>query len=313
MEINILHLSDIHIETKSEASIYLSQLEADLIKELGITILHYLVISGDIGNKSLETEYLAACELIDGLISRFSLNKEQVVIVPGNHDINWDISEDAYYFVKNSILPDHLPRGKYVEAGNVGILLRDDALYKKRFDNFSRYLYERIYSHRYPMEYDKQGIIFSNEHDKILFLSLNSCWGIDHHEQYRSRSSINMNALSNSLKSIIDEQYNDWLKIAVWHHPVIGSESISNNELLEQLSVHAFQICMHGHIHQAQKSFYDYDPKRKIHIIGAGTFGAPVKEQVSGIPLQYNLLKYDLNQKLITIETRKKERAGVTS
>ncbi len=28
-------------------------------------------------------------------------------------------------------------------------------------------------------------------------------------------------------------------------------------------------------------------------IVGAGTFGAPASEQVTGIPLQYNLLTFD--------------------
>jgi hypothetical protein len=67
-------------------------------------------------------------------------------------------------------------------------------------------------------------------------------------------------------------------------------------------------ICLHGHIHEAQQGFYHYDDRRSIHIVGAGTFGAPAHEQVAGIPLQYNLLSFDPTTAEMTVNTRKKER-----
>ncbi|HLC15513.1 MAG TPA: hypothetical protein VJL89_04735, partial [Thermodesulfovibrionia bacterium] len=69
---------------------------------------------------------------------------------------------------------------------------------------------------------------------------------------------------------------------------------------------HRFQVCLHGHIHEAQKKFYDYDNTRGIHIIGAGTFSAPAHEQVTGIPHQYNLLVCESGK--IKLYTRKKEK-----
>ncbi|MCP4685388.1 MAG: hypothetical protein GY867_08060, partial [bacterium] len=49
--IHILHLSDIHLENESQARVYRTQLESDLIQELGVKRLEYLVISGDIVNR----------------------------------------------------------------------------------------------------------------------------------------------------------------------------------------------------------------------------------------------------------------------
>jgi hypothetical protein len=139
-----------------------------------------------------------------------------------------------------------------------------------------------------------------------LFLALNSCWELDHH--YRQRASVNMQALARALDRLQGDQYDGWLKTAVWHHPVTGKEMM-NDEFLELLAVHDFQICMHGHIHEAIEQFHKYDDKRNVHIVGAGTFGAPVREQVTGIPLQYNLLVIDLQKKRVTVETRKKDKA----
>ena len=171
---------------------------------------------------------------------------------------------------------------------------------------FSTQFYKKVYSgNEYPVDYAEQVKIIEQPKDKMLFLALNSCWQIDHH--FRQRAGINMDALTRALDRLQDGEYDDWLKIAVWHHPVTGKEMM-NDEFLELLSVHKFQICMHGHIHEAMEGFYKYDDRRGIHIIGAGTFGAPTKEQVPGIPLQYNLLTFDPDERTITVNTRKKEK-----
>ncbi len=303
----ILHLSDIHLGDEIEANKYRMQLETDLKHELKINKLEYLVISGDIGNYSTKDEYKAAFVFIDKLIKHFGLDSNRVIIVPGNHDLNWDLAEKAYNFVSSRKLSEPLPEGRFIPAGKPGVLLRDEEAYRKRFVNFNEYLYSKVHRGQiYPYEYAEQGILHLNPHDRILFLALNSCWEIDHH--YTNRYSINMEALVHAFDQLTNGNYDNWLKIAVWHHPVSGREMM-NDDFLQLLSVHNFQICMHGHIHEAQEGFYKYDSNRGLHIIGAGTFGAPVKEQMPGIPLQYNLLKFDPEEGTITVETRKKEKS----
>lgn len=307
--IHILHLSDIHLGTIRDARKYCTQLETDLIKNLNISKLEYLVISGDIASFSIKEEYEAAAEMIGNLIKQFKLDPNRIIIVPGNHDLNWELSKKAYLFSPKDQLPNPLPEGGYIPAGDAGALLRNDDLYQQRFVNFGEHFYEKVSSNQYPLDYRKQGILYLYPDDRILFLSLNSSWEIDHYESHHERASINIDALPNALSQLMDNKYDGWLKIAVWHHPVTGPEMMKNVEFLEQLAVHGFQICMHGHIHEASENFYNYDSKRCIHIVGAGTFGAPKREQVTGIPLQYNLLILDPKNQRIIVETRKKEKA----
>lgn len=275
-------------------------------RELGIHHLEYLVISGGIADKSTPEEYKAAFELVDGLAKRFGLDHGRIVIVPGNHDLSWDISADSYNYVPQHKLPGKLT-DEYIPAEGVGALHRDSALYSQRFAHFNAHFYKKIYGGgtQYPMEYDDQAILQMMTNDRIVFLALNSSWNIDHH--YRTRASINMEALSKALDQLQDDKFNNWLKIAVWHHPVTGQEMM-RDDFLQLLTANRFQVCMHGHIHEAQKGFYSYDSDRGIHIIGAGTFGAPAKEQVPGIPLQYNLLALDRESLTTTVHTRKKEK-----
>ena len=304
--IHILHLSDLHFENDTFAEVWRSQLETDLKQELGIPRFEYLVISGDVANYSTEKEYDAAFAMVDGLVKRFGLDASRVVIVPGNHDLNWELSEGAYPFVSKRKLPTPLPEDRHIPAGDAGALLRDDTLYSERFANFNKHFYRRVYSGQdYPSEYADQALFIERPDDKILFLGLNSSWQLDHH--FKSRASIHMPALTRALDRLQDGKYDGWLKVAVWHHPVTGKEMM-NDEFMEQLVVHGFQICLHGHIHEARQGFYHYDDRRRLHIIGAGTFGAPAKEQVTGIPLQYNLLSFDPNTSEMTINTRKKEK-----
>jgi hypothetical protein len=224
--IRILHLSDIHLGTVEQANRYFSQLATDLTRNLNIKQLNYLVISGDIANRSTEEEYDAAFNLVDKLVTRYGLDSNRVVIVPGNHDLNWDLSEAAYPFVAKRKLPNPLPEGRYIEAGSAGALICDEAEYKQRFTYFSDRFYKKVYGKAYPLEYDQQAILHPCPKTKSYSLRLNSCWEIDHH--YRDRAGIHSNAIANAVDQILSENYDDWLKIAVWHHPVNGSESLKN-------------------------------------------------------------------------------------
>jgi formylglycine-generating enzyme required for sulfatase activity len=306
--INILHLSDLNMGTENDAKKDGFQLETDLTVELGIEKLDYVVISGDVARHSVPESYQAAIGLVKGLMSRFSLDPKRIVVVPGIHDITQEISERSYSFVYKRHLPERLPEGKYIPAGDLGALLRDEESYKQRFANFSAYFYKPLYGRGYPLEYDEQAVLFENLQDGILFLALNSCWEIDHH--FQDRSGINLTALANVLSQKKGDGSEGYLKIAVCHHPVEGPAMMRNVEFMEQLSVHGFKVLMHGHIHEARQGFYHYDKYRCIHVIGAGTFGALPADQLLGVPLQYNLLRFDQKEQTITVETRKKEKPG---
>ncbi|MBT8421302.1 MAG: metallophosphoesterase, partial [Gammaproteobacteria bacterium] len=303
----ILHLSDLHLEDEAFANICRTQLETDLRQALKIKRLNYLVLSGDITHRATETEYRAAFGMVDALVKRFGLDGSRVVVVPGNHDMNRKQSKAAYPFVDEDDLPPKLPEGRYIPAGDTGARVRDDEKYRQRFAPFDEHFYRHVCGQKYPLDEAEQSLFVERPEDRILFLGLSSSWNLDHH--FKDRASINMQALGRALDRLGEGngKYDGWLKIAVFHHPVMGKEMM-DDEFMELLAVHGFQICLHGHIHEAMEGFHKYDDNRSVKIIGAGTFGAPAKEQVSGIPLQYNLLTLDPQTGEMTVNTRKKER-----
>jgi HEAT repeat protein/3',5'-cyclic AMP phosphodiesterase CpdA len=305
---HILHLSDLHFGTPDQANHWSNQLAADLYNDINISHLDALILSGDIANYSTEEEYKAAEQFLHNLRQDFPLNPEQIILVPGNHDLNWKLAKKAYKLIDRDDYDGELKDGHYIEESASVIRVRDEEDYKQRFAHFSQF-YETLKQKPYPLDYDQQATLDHLPEQNLLILGLNSAWQLDHH--YKTRASINTNALSNALTQIRrNPDYKNSLKIAVWHHPLDSAweDRITDQGFLEQLAVNGFRFFLHGHIHKAETSLFRYDMStngRKLDRICAGTFGAPVREWVPGYPLQYNLLKIADNQ--LTVYTRRRE------
>ncbi|NEN96837.1 MAG: hypothetical protein F6K50_15250 [Moorea sp. SIO3I7] len=305
--IYILHLSDLHITTPDEAKNWSNQLAQDLTQDLKIPHLDALILSGDIGNESTPQEYKAAQHFLDNFRKDFPLDRKQIVLVPGNHDLNWELATEAYELCDRTKDHDKLQDSDYIKVTDQVIRVRDEAKYQQRFAHFSQF-YQAIKGQPYPLDYREQGIIDHFPDQKLLILGLNSAWQLDHH--FTDRASIHPNALTKALSEIRNSDYGKCLKIAVWHHPLNsnGSDRIIDQGFIEQLAQAGFRLFLHGHIHKAETSLFRYDLSpggRKLNGICAGTFGAPTLELRTGYPWQYNLLKINGNQ--LTVRTRRRE------
>ena len=313
----ILHLSDLHFGTQQDANRWYGQLTDDLrgllsqLESNQSPHLDALIISGDIANKSLPEEYKAAERFINRLLPEFGLQRHQIVIVPGNHDLNWDSSKKAYEIIQResyegSLDDEDILNKDIIVDGNF-VLVPKQEEYEERFKHFSNF-YENVIAKPYPRQYRQQYELRHFPDQNLLILGLNSAWKLNHHENYRSRASINPDVVENALDKINHTPtYRDSkLKIAVWHHPLYSphEDRIKDHGFMQRLATNNFRLAFHGHIHRANAEDYKYNLAQQIDIIAAGTFGAPVKQWVPGYPLQYNLLKWQDN--ILTVYTRKR-------
>jgi 3',5'-cyclic AMP phosphodiesterase CpdA len=62
----------------------------------GIPPVDLVVLSGDVTERGLWSEFEQALLFIDSLCAATGLDRDHVVVVPGNHDVNWALSE-AYF------------------------------------------------------------------------------------------------------------------------------------------------------------------------------------------------------------------------
>lgn len=304
---HVLHLSDLHFSSPEQAIAWQSQLASDLKHELGVSSLSALVVSGDIANTAEPAQYETASRFLQELGGEFGLTPQQIVLVPGNHDVGWKQSKRAYIPMRRDdhegpLDPTtHISDGRYIE-------LRDDSSYKLRFESFAKF-YEAVRTEDYPLEYSDQATIHHFPEQDLLFVGMNSAWHIDHH--FKERVGLHPGAVSRALSQIrTTPDYATCVKFAVFHHPPEQFQESAGFDasVLEQLVQAGFQFVMHGHIHAAKNDLFRYDRSvagRKLEILGAGTFGAPTHELRHGYPFQYQLL--DITSRTLTVHTRRRE------
>jgi calcineurin-like phosphoesterase family protein len=95
----ILHLSDLHFgpNNKYQQKTLVPDTPKSngldvLIKDIAKTInrqVDFVIISGDLTCSSEPNEFNAASEFLVALSSKLNIQKEKILIVPGNHDIKW--------------------------------------------------------------------------------------------------------------------------------------------------------------------------------------------------------------------------------
>ncbi len=150
--------------------------------------------------------------------------------------------------------------------------------------------------------------------NRLQFLAMNSCWEID--EFFPDRSGIHQGALSRGIeradKQIQEARKNGELsddanvfRIAAWHHPVTGNEKIKDDAFMDRLRQAGFKLCVHGHVHEDRADIYGYlHPERKLFVVGAGSFGAPVNDRPESTPRLYNVLELFSDHSKIHVHTR---------
>ena len=282
----LLHLSDLHLCDEDSMKKHYFHLKLDLKKNFEIEKLDYLIISGDVSDRPVESMYQTAVTFVKNLIAEFEVPAGHVILIPGNHDCDREVSKECY--------------------GKKGTAVTDQKKYNDRYLKYSQNFYQPIIGRPYPMEPEKQFEDYIFEEDNLCFLGLNSCWQIDHSNT--DRSSICMEAVMESGTIWCDAK--DYAKIAVWHHPLSGEGAIKETTFMETLANAGFRACFHGHVHEAKNELFSYDAARNIRMVGAGTFGAVREERGDGIPRQYNMIEFDKEKRLLTVHTRKREKDG---
>ena len=105
--IGIIHLSDLHFSSEADILLKREDLLFQALKDnfLSCTSL-YIVISGDIANAGKKEEYEIALNLFstleERLKQRYPETKISFIIVPGNHDCDFDLdTQDRINSVRN--------------------------------------------------------------------------------------------------------------------------------------------------------------------------------------------------------------------
>lgn len=120
---SIIHISDLHIshykdsngdsierkdimsffsteKDDTETNAYLDKIISH-IKTNNVGEEFYLIVTGDLTDKGLKEEFEKGTEILNKICEELKIPKNKVLIVPGDHDVNWDDCKNAYAKIAN--------------------------------------------------------------------------------------------------------------------------------------------------------------------------------------------------------------------
>ncbi|MDH5546200.1 MAG: metallophosphoesterase [Gammaproteobacteria bacterium] len=318
----ILHISDLHRspdEPIDNASLVAS-LDQDFCnhrkEDPEIGPIDAIIVSGDIvqgvrigetdAEKKLMQQYQSANDFLSELVDRYlGGNKKNIVIVPGNHDVDWNKAFSAM-----SEVSDPPPNGRtdlrqyfnnpesdyrFSFADRKLYHITDKKLYDSRFENYEKF-YCDFYSGvdlAYELTKDRYWNLFELDNGNIAVAGFNSCYRND---CYRYVGSIPEGAIGQAYLGIKDSGKPYLLKIAVWHHSTSGppeqSDYMDNNRIHEMI-YRGFRLGVHGHQHRTEVSpqTISVPSEATMALVSAGSLCVGSRELPTGERRQYNIIE----------------------
>jgi hypothetical protein len=80
---------------------------------------------------------------------------------------------------------------------------------------------------------------------------------------------------------------------------------MEDDAFLGRLQKAGVRLCLHGHVHEDRADLVGYlHPTRSMHVMGAGSFGAPGNDRPESVPRLYNVLEVSRDLSRVRVHTR---------
>lgn len=290
----ILHVSDLHLRADDRITSYLQPLRIDLERRDHPATkgrVDHVVITGDLTNRATPEEFQNASRFVKELAHDLGLSLDRFVVVPGNHDLSWDVPVYAWRWPRQL---SALREGSYerIEARPRGGLWRDPAEYPKRFANYAAHFYEPTFGRPWSLDASAQFEVQPSIDPRIAFVALNSACQID--EARPENVDLDEDALAEAAEQLRRARSvgRAEITVAAWHHPM--SDAVRSSGALERLTALGAKLYLHGHVHEDRVEALSFlDATRRFYGVGAGTLGAPAADRPPSTPRLYNVVQID--------------------
>lgn len=231
------------------------------------------VVTGDLAEWSIWTEYTRVTDFLNGLCKcrDADLAPERVVLVPGNHDVNWDLSQ-SYFLECQADGKEPMPP------------------YGRKFKHWDRFVAE--FTGR-----PQDGVWAKHDFSAsgVLVAGLNSSI-LESHRTSDHYGWLGTTQVREAVAWLREADPNhELVRIAALHHNVFR-ESWNDEENLKDLDdiypiiKGEVDIILHGHRHLGHRAFLGYDPP--ILVFGAGSAGLD-SESLPPCPNQYQVIRVE--------------------
>ncbi|MDR2407939.1 MAG: metallophosphoesterase [Bacteroidales bacterium] len=304
----ILHISDLHKQNEDDYENVLQSLKDDCFKycdDFSLSKPEVIVVTGDIIKggtpNEINIQYTQVSDFLNKLTEFFLNNdKSRIIIVPGNHDIDWNRSRAAMipYKINNEInvlkllAEDSKLRWSWKDLSLY--IIRDENLYNARFDgfiNFFNNFYNKIIE--YSINPKEQYTIFDIPDLEVAFAAYNSCYNNDH---LNLIGCINPVCITKSSDKLAELHKKGRLLIGAWHHHVSGLPSENNYldyRVLRSMIDKNIQIGLFGHQHECHiiNEYKNVVDDKRILLLSSGTLYGDKISLPSGSQRQYNVIE----------------------
>lgn len=285
MKISILHLSDLHFKSNSNATEKKEVQIFDACKnEISLYEYLFIVITGDIANYGNEKEYKSVEEFLKRLEKRISSYNEHIeieyIFCPGNHDCDFSIPKVS----RDMVIENIIKNPNVVDEELVEICT---SVQKQYFDFVNKF----PSSKKINLELSNELISryeYSIDGYKIAFNSFNSAW-ISKLKEKQSEIIFPLQYIKSD--NIIEANYD--LTFSLLHHPFHWLKHTNIRDFREYIdSLSDIVLTGHEHSSSATQRQNIYNGTHTEHIEG-GTLQDSHNENKS----KFNLILLDLANK----------------
>jgi hypothetical protein len=285
--IRLLHLSDIHFSTTGgggEIDVEMSvrqRMLNDIIKVQDETgPVDAVLVVGDIARTGHEDEYRIAGDFLDEVCDAVHCEQEQVVCVPGNHDINRRAHGPVHAALRHQLRSIPAPR----ISDTLRDLLTDPRGGPILLEPLQAY---NEFALRYGCDLSLQHPIWAPKEkslgDRVIrFHGVTSCWicdGDDDHEDDAHRVAVGLFQLSSVARD------RDVITVTLCHHP---SRWLRDGDQVRPWLASS-HLVLTGHEHEAGITLSA--DARSLHVASGAV--NPDRSERSWLPA-YNLLELDV-------------------
>ena len=271
LPVRILHLSDLHFSTRSrwDSDPILCALARFIAADVTDNGLHpdLVVITGDLAQSGKPKEYGLARQWLDDLWPRLTpdpaapLDRDRLLLVPGNHDVDWDLIEpgarDAHQAMLDAKDQKEITSRLDPKSVTCNLLLKRHAAYLKFYGDWL--------GQRQTWPWWQRSIPIRDQ--RLHVAGLDSAWLAERDDDSRlllSTYQINQTVLHKDAKA-----EHDW-RLALLHHPWASLAEFDRNDARRTL--HRYRdLILSGHLHQPDLfRIAPADPRRSCIEAAAG-------------------------------------------
>ena len=291
-KISWLHFSDFHIRAENtiDQSVIQEEFFKDLERQLteNNIMLTFIFFTGDVAFSASRKEYEIAINFFNELCHKTNIDKKNLFIIPGNHDVNrYNVSK---------LLDDSRMELKSREEIRE-IFTKEQVLqkYLTRFDNYSKFISE-LYGINFEMNPENyfSAEMRTVEGIKFGIIGLNSVWASYGGRHDSNNIYISEIQLGKALTQVKDAS----IKIVLLHHPLSWLFEEDQADIENLLFTHS-DIILHGHLHRPDFQIINSIKGQQV-VIPAGAIYTGRR-----ISNSYNVTLLDFSTKQIRIIPRR--------